>query len=1576
MSTSVRRNPAFRIAVWTGRGLAMVLLLVLTTLVGVLIALHLPSGRAYATQQINSFLKEGFVGRLEIESFRRVGLSGIEGVHLRLFDARGQRVAHGAEARVEIDLPLLLWGLAGSGPLQIRIPQIRLVHAELRLIDDGNGLPTFIAAFNPRTPTPAPLASQPARATRVELEQIRLDHVWVHGQVGSVPAIDVDVRALRGSLSVAEEHTAVRIDDLNLTARAVPLVENATGQLAFRLAISTPTKTGRVARNDQDLVGSLTFNGFLAEPLTSHKDRSPVQLNAELRGESLVATAKIAPIGHSLLQRLAPRMRLAQDSELTLRAEGTLPVLNVRAVLLSGAASVRVAGHLESLEPLKGKLEIAGRSVDSATVDPDAPSSRLNFYLESSLLSNQEHFQANYSIAIFDSEVSTILLPPTTARGSLKFGFNARTLAINGALLLDEPGAPTSVQFGFQAPQGTLSLSARSVLARPPRLALLVPGLAANGTVDVMGSVNIDQKALLLEANAQLARVVLTGGSTGQTHSIERASVRAKAQGAFANPNLRAFLQADQIEALGQHLAHARVQVIGTPRALSVLAKVAAVDGRTVHAGSQVAFTEGTELRQLRVAYTDKNLALTGRAARIKIGQGRVLVDKAELLGAGELRLSGVFSNSLERLELETKQLDLALLLNTFTGERRLLAARADLSATYESRRTGPTGSVRGSISRINVDRVQNGSIQLGIELESGLLSGPIEAKLGEGGSLNANLEHVGPISQLIERGDIRDLRGSLQADGRLSLTRLLELLGPDALPLDTAHGTLHFDLDAVADKLGVPTLQVRVRTEKLGLVGKRVNGEKIVTAAEARKAQPWAIQGIDLDVNLSGNGTDHPKLLGRLFDSRGDLATFEILAPGTLPLAGETQEWLRDLRTLPWEARLRVPRRDLEQLPGLLKLPGWGGVVSGNLEARGTLLSPEVSLSASAENVKPSAFGAKKTTISPLRVKLDGNYQAHHGALRIEARSQDNAHAKAVAEWEGSPVAMSQIGQSETSPITGNMKLELDDFSVDIIPALRARGLSGRLSGHAELKDFGRAAALSAKIQTPRFKIGDAKELSLSGTLTQQGNTLLAKVSLGQPSGTSLLSFRSGIIWGNRLVPEITEPMSADVDLRNLDLMAFQPLVIDQVTDLGGTLDAQIHIDLAETRSIARGWIRLKDGSVSVPTVGQRLDNIDANIALTPGRVLLRELTAHGTSGKLSAGGYATFTGVQPTYAELAVSIKKNEKIPVTVESMTVGDVWGRVSLRYQPGKGDENSVLDVQVPKMHLELAATPPNSVQSLEPAEGVRIGIAFPDRFVTLPLQPLLHEANAAPSTSKTVIRVALGDDVTITKGTDLEAKLSGMLEVQSEPKTTIAGQIQLLGGILDVSGKQFQIERGTVTFRPNEDPANPTIVATARWDSPAEYSVFAEYRGPVENGKLTLRSEPPLAEDQILTLILFGTPDGNVGSAGGASDASAAAGLVAGTATKGLNRALSKVSNLDVSTRVDTSSGASRPELVVQISPRVAARVTRALAEPTAGQSPDRTFLTLDFRLFLKWSLAAQVGDQGASSLDLVWRHRY
>jgi translocation and assembly module TamB len=188
------------------------------------------------------------------------------------------------------------------------------------------------------------------------------------------------------------------------------------------------------------------------------------------------------------------------------------------------------------------------------------------------------------------------------------------------------------------------------------------------------------------------------------------------------------------------------------------------------------------------------------------------------------------------------------------------------------------------------------------------------------------------------------------------------------------------------------------------------------------------------------------------------------------------------------------------------------------------------------------------------------------------------------------------------------------------------------------------------------------------------------------------------------------------------------------------------------------------------------------------------------------------------------------------------------------------------------------------------------------------------------------------------------------------------------------GKRFVVVSGTINFR-GQVPPNPTVVAEARWEAPSGYEVYATYTGPAQGGNLSLESNPGLSEGQILGLIATGNPDTTL-STGGDGGGGAAAGIGGGIAATGVNEALRDLTHLDVSASVDTSGNQTTPEVAVQLSPRVRAEVGYNLAEPTPGKNPDRSTLSLEFRIKKHWNLVTTVGDRGSSIVDLIWRYRY
>ncbi|HEY5240900.1 MAG TPA: translocation/assembly module TamB domain-containing protein, partial [Polyangiaceae bacterium] len=232
-------------------------------------------------------------------------------------------------------------------------------------------------------------------------------------------------------------------------------------------------------------------------------------------------------------------------------------------------------------------------------------------------------------------------------------------------------------------------------------------------------------------------------------------------------------------------------------------------------------------------------------------------------------------------------------------------------------------------------------------------------------------------------------------------------------------------------------------------------------------------------------------------------------------------------------------------------------------------------------------------------------------------------------------------------------------------------------------------------------------------------------------------------------------------------------------------------------------------------------------------------------------------------------------------------------------------------------------------------------------------------------------------IEVVRGTELKVNLDGRVNVVDSGTTQVTGQIHLKrGGLLNVQGKKFTVEDGTVTLV-GADPSNPEVVVKASWTAPDGTVVYAVFDGPLKTGKVTLSSEPTLPQQEIVQLLIFGTADGTQPQANGGAPAGSALGTAGGEAAQPLNHALGQLGLGAVTANVDTTQASNpRPEVEVQIAKAISLQIAVVLGQPPPGVNPDHTLLTLDWRFLTKWSLASTVGDAGTTIFDLLWQRRY
>jgi len=756
-------------------------------------------------------------------------------------------------------------------------------------------------------------------------------------------------------------------------------------------------------------------------------------------------------------------------------------------------------------------------------------------------------------------------------------------------------------------------------------------------------------------------------------------------------------------------------------------------------------------------------------------------------------------------------------------------------------------------------------------------------------------------------------------------------------------------------------------------LVGQRADVGQTTDAELARQTAPWSLRGMDvnLDAGLEGGVAD---VSGKLFDTRGELVTWKA-SWRDLPERRAFAISASAFQQAPFQAELKVPSRALEQLPATIRPNDIEGELALDLNAEGTLNEPRVRAHATLARFTPASERKRR---AHLDVDLDAEYAPAGGRIEVKAnRTAKQAKAQKVlaleSRWSGDARRLAGATEGK-SPVLADLDLDLNEFPVGVVPLLQQQHVRGRVSGKARLKDFGKDAQLDIDLRTQELKVERLLVGELHAAVRSQQGQVELTTEIDGKAGQLNARVTAPLVWGNRVVPSSSSDgrIEGALQTHQLRLSALLPMLEGSLSELDGKLDSDFKASIRGGESQLTGHASLRDGVVHMPTVGQRFTKIDADVNVSPGELRIENVKARGVSGGFEARAIAQLVGLVPASAQASVKIKEDDKLPLTLEGEAMGDIWGNLQATYSHDEAKQTNKIDVKLDKIHVILPDAPPRGLQDLAQPEFIRVGYRRKDGDFT-PIALQLLQEPSAPSQTTTQVEVDLGT-VSLVKGQQAKVDLTGKIQVTMGDELDVQGEISTKHGELDISGKTFDIERGTVAFTGGK-PDDPTINAVARYDSPDGYTVYAEYTGTAAKGKLAMRSEPALSQDEIITLLLFGSPDGSIG-AGNGDSLSTAVSVAGGSAAQGLNRAISDVTDLDVSARVDTSTGAPRPELVLQLTPRVAAKVTEALGEPVPGQSPDRTFVTLDLRLGSSWSLSTTVGDRGASAFDMIWRRRY
>jgi translocation and assembly module TamB len=500
-------------------------------------------------------------------------------------------------------------------------------------------------------------------------------------------------------------------------------------------------------------------------------------------------------------------------------------------------------------------------------------------------------------------------------------------------------------------------------------------------------------------------------------------------------------------------------------------------------------------------------------------------------------------------------------------------------------------------------------------------------------------------------------------------------------------------------------------------------------------------------------------------------------------------------------------------------------------------------------------------------------------------------------------------------------------------------------------------------------------------------GHQLDVTARVDHGDGSADAHARMGATWGASLLPRLEAPADITFSSKQLRAETLLPFARESLAELEGRIDASAHVALPATGNARmEGKVVFDHGKFELTSALGEFHDVTATLSLTPeGIARLENAKAYGVTGMVEAAASARLDGLSLASARARIVIPGKAPLPLTVEGSPIGTIDGSFEIAEDATADRKGIEVSVTVPTLHVLLPESGSRSIQALGHLDAANIGVRrHGNDFDLVNLDPDVDETKTRPADAKRIeITAKLGNDVELRRGKDLEIGLEGQPTVSISDKVRVAGQIRLKkGGTLDVEGKTFEMEQGTVTFV-GEDPSNPQVVVTASWSAPDGTVIYADFIGPLKSGKVTLRSEPQLPHSDIVSLLLTGSAEGQSGAqAGGGGDASGqagyqAVGVAGGAAAQPINHALDQMGLHAISAKVDTSQAANpKPEVEVQIARDISVQLAYVVGTPPPGTNPDSTLITLNWRFLKMWTLATTVGNYGSSILDVVWQKRY
>src|SRR3954469_24115323 len=577
---------------------------------------------------------------------------------------------------------------------------------------------------------------------------------------------------------------------------------------------------------------------------------------------------------------------------------------------------------------------------------------------------------------------------------------------------------------------------------------------------------------------------------------------------------------------------------------------------------------------------------------------------------------------------------------------------------------------------------------------------------------------------------------------------------------------------------------------------------------------------------------------------------------------------------------------------------------------------------------------------------------------------------------------------------------------------ALQDRGLSGRLNADATIAGSTAAPDVTGKVEITNGGFQNYHYQSLAANVDYKGTRLELDARL-QQSPTEYITAKGSVPTGlfqasptgEHVEPAPGEAIDLQVKSSAISLGLIQGFT-NQVTNVQGTLQADVHVTGSGQDPHAQGFVDIQGGAFGVPAAGETFTGLTTRIELQPEAIKVPAfelLDRHGE--KLRVAG------------QLAVHARELGAVNINVDSDNfevinneLGDVQLQTALKLTGELRRPKLVGDVRLDAARVEVDKLleqfySPYSEQSLPDVvsaertvegsgsaeDATKTALAKASESAAAPgaeeraAEQEEKEQAAAPASPASALTMdvhVVAPDNLVLRGKnirpggptgtalgDMNITLGGDLHIRKDPNgpPTIVGTVNTVRGTYDFQGRRFDLVRdGTVRFA-GTATINPLLdISATRKIRKTGVEARIHITGTAQAPQLALSSTPPLEESDILALIVFNRPVNELGTGERSSLAATAGGIATGFIAAPLGESIGKALDLDLF-EISTTTENGDLGAAVTLGQQLNQRAFIKLYQQFGNRSTTQFQLEYQIARFLRANLNAAPETTGAAN---------